>query len=130
MASLIIVERFVLSLKINEKKYWPFENINMYSNGLIILIILLSLGSQSHAQDSSDIFYICKRDRMVRWLKAYKLENGKCQTLYSKEGYLQVVSSATYFTSCEGVLHSVEKNLVEGGFSCNQIQKHAYVELE
>lgn len=68
--------------------------------------------------DKTDIFFICKRDRSIRWLRAYKLENGKCKTIYSKEGYLQVISSATYFASCEAVLLSVKKNIEEGGFKC------------
>lgn len=85
---------------------------------------------EAPAVESTDIFYLCKRDKTTRWLRAYKLENGKCQTLYSKEGYLQVISSATYFASCEGVLHSVRKNLEEGQFKCNLTAKYSVLELE
>ncbi|WP_148284931.1 hypothetical protein [Pseudobdellovibrio exovorus] len=82
------------------------------------------------AAEVSDIFYICKRDKLTRWLRAYKLDNGKCHTQYSKEGYLQIISSATYFTSCEGVLHSVQKNLEEGGFKCSPSAKYSVIELD
>ncbi|MBY0555517.1 hypothetical protein K2P97_13380 [bacterium] len=85
---------------------------------------------ETPAVESTDIFYLCKRDRTTRWLRAYKLENGKCQTLYSKEGYLQIISSATYFASCEGVLHSVRKNLEEGQFKCTVAAKYNVLELE
>lgn len=102
----------------------------MTSNGLFLFFIVFVVASAGYSQQSTDMFYVCKRDRMVRWLKAYKLENGKCQTLYSKEGFIQVVSSATYFSSCESVLHSVQKNLEDGGFNCAAIEKHAYLEID
>ncbi len=107
----------------------------MISNGLFYFLLSLSclvLGSPVLAQGTevTDIFYLCKRDNVTRWLRAYKLENGKCNTQYSKEGYLQIISSATYFTSCEGVLHSVQKNLEEGGFKCSPASKHIVTELD
>lgn len=114
----------------------------MISNGFFYLfvVVLLATEQMSFAQekkidteagsDKTDIFYLCKRQQDTRWLRAYKLENGKCNTLYSKEGYLQVVGSATYFASCEGVLHSVQKNLEEGGFKCDSISKFSVLELE
>ncbi len=114
----------------------------MISNGLFyfVLLTLILFSSQhlSHAQDlrktaeaeETDLFYLCKRNKNTRWLRAYKLENGKCNTIYSKEGYLQVIGSAVYFSSCEGVLHSVQKNLEEGGFKCNPVTKYSVLELE
>lgn len=113
----------------------------MISNGffyLFVVVIMLVSRQTSFAQekktntgsDKTDIFYLCRRHKDARWLRAYKLENGKCNTLYSKEGYLQVVGSATYFSSCEGVLHSVQKNLEEGGFKCDSISKFSVLELE
>ena len=111
----------------------------MFSNGVLIFTMLLSLSATAQAQDAavdnqstnnSDIFYTCKKEKSIRWLRAYKLENGKCKALYSKEGYLQVISSATYFASCEGVLLSVKKNLEEGNFKCTLIPKASVIELE
>lgn len=114
----------------------------MISNGFLYLIIIIAIavGSKqlSLAQEikktteaeTTDLFYLCKRDKSLRWLRAYKLDNGKCNTIYSKEGYLQVIGSATYFSSCEGVLHSVQKNLEEGGFKCSLISKYSVIELE
>lgn len=69
--------------------------------------------------DKTDVSILCRRDKSVRWLRAFKLDNGKCKTIYSKEGYLQVVSSATFFSSCEVVLLSIKKNIEEGGFKCS-----------
>lgn len=86
-------------------------------------------GAVGAEADKTDVFFICKRDRSIRWLRAYKLENGKCKTIYSKEGYLQVISSATYFASCEAVLLSVKKNIEEGGFKCTSTTV-SVIELE
>ncbi len=116
-------------------------NSNGFFNFIVVLVLVFSGTSFSQeegaaetaapvAADATDLFYICKRDKSIRWLRAYKLENGKCQTHYSKEGYLQVISSATYFSMCEGVLHSVQKNLEEGGFKCSLTSKYSVIELE
>ncbi len=106
----------------------------MFSNGLFLLIVAMLMAPVSWAQnadpESSDIFLLCRREKSVRWLRAYKLESGKCKTLYSKEGYLQVISSATYFASCEGVLRSVQKNIEEGGFKCVNTPQVSVLELE
>lgn len=130
----------------------------MFSNGLFIFVSLFITSgiswsqtggpqtaqqaaneqTSNHSHDAtvvaeaevSDIFLLCKREKGVRWLRAYKLDNGKCKTLYSKEGYLQVVSSATYFSSCEGVLQSVRQNLEEGGFKCIAVPKVSFLGLE
>lgn len=104
----------------------------MFSTHFFILFATLFSLQVSNAQgtEKSDIFLKCKRDKSVRWLRAFKLENGKCKTYYSKEGYLQVVSSATYFASCEGVLQSVRKNIEEGGFKCQETTSSQVAELE
>jgi hypothetical protein len=117
----------------------------MRSNGLFYFLVVVTISSllalplraeetaADHPDSSaevSDIFYLCKKDKIVRWLRAYKLDTGKCQSLYSKEGYVQIVSSATYFSMCEGVMHSVQKNLEEGGFKCTPMSKYSIVELD
>lgn len=112
----------------------------MFSNGVLIFTMsLLFFSFTARSEDvavdnqsasNSDIFFLCKKEKAIRWLRAYKLESGKCKALYSKEGYLQVISSATYFASCEGVLLSVKKNLEEGNFKCALIQKASVIELE
>ena len=110
----------------------------MFSNGLLIFLFLVISTPISWSQDATtaatlaeveDIFLLCKREKSVRWLRAYKLDSGKCKTIYSKEGYLQVVSSATYFASCEGVLQSVQKNIEEGGFKCSPVQNVSVLDL-
>lgn len=80
---------------------------------------------------AKNVFYVCKREREVRWLRIFMTEsNSKCKTMYSKEGYIQVVSSATYFSSCESVLLNVKKNIEDGGFKCQQEQLGAMIEIE
>ena len=108
----------------------------MFSNGVFLFVISvfifsLTAGAQGEmGADSTDLFFVCRRAKSVRWLRAYKLDSGKCKAIYSKEGYLQVISSATYFASCEGVLLSVKKNLEEGNFKCVQMPKASVIELE
>ena len=115
----------------------------MNSNGFFIFCVTLLLSPFILAQapinqntnlqtsaTSEDIFFLCKNGKNSRWLRAFKLENGKCHTTYSKDGYLQIISSATYFTSCEGVLHNVRKNIEEGGYKCLKQEKYSYLDLE
>lgn len=111
----------------------------MKSNGLFIFVVcflvvtaLAPAEAESAPTDEAvDLFFLCKNNKgSARWLRAYKVENGKCHTVYSKEGYLQVVSSATYMTSCEGVLHNVRKNIEEGGYKCAKQDSYSYIEIE
>ena len=104
----------------------------MFSSGFFVLMItFFSIQfSPLQAAEDTNIFLLCKRDKSVRWLRAFKLDNGKCKTYYSKEGYLQVISSATFFASCEGVLQSVRKNIEEGGFRCAEVTMAQVAELE
>lgn len=85
-------------------------------------------GGPSSGKD--DLFIVCARAKDTRWLRAFKLDNGRCKTYYSKEGYVQVVSSASFFASCEAVLNTVKKNIEEGGFKCKEQQLASMVELE
>ena len=111
----------------------------MRSNGLFIFVICLLLfaalepgnAESTGNVESSDVFFLCKNMKgSARWLRAYKSDNGKCQTVYSKDGYLQIISSATYMTSCEGVLHNVRKNIEEGGYKCAKQESYSYIEVE
>jgi hypothetical protein len=111
----------------------------MKSNGLFICVfaLLLSLSAfavqaqQSTDSENADLFFLCKNSKgSARWLRAYRIENGKCHTVYSKEGYLQVVSSATYMTSCVGVLHNIRKNIEEGGYKCAKLESYSFLEVE
>jgi hypothetical protein len=109
------------------------------SSGFFILVIIF-LGTSGFSQNNetadvsseikSNIFVVCQRQKEQRWLRAYKLENGRCKALYSKEGYVQVVSSASYFSSCEAVLNTVKKNIEEGGFKCGEKALATMIEIE
>jgi hypothetical protein len=80
--------------------------------------------------NDENLFVACQRLKELRWLYAFKLDNGRCKTYYSKEGYVQVVSSASYFSSCEAVLETVKKNIEEGGFKCATKRLASIVEIE
>ncbi len=103
--------------------------MRMYSGGFFIFVFILFLNSPAFCEES-DIFVLCKKDKVVRWLKVSKLQDGKCQAVYSKEGFLQIISSATYFSMCEGVMSSVQKNLEEGGFKCAEQAQYSVLELD
>ncbi len=102
--------------------------------------IILFFGTGSFSQNNeatdtssdnkSNIFIVCQRQKEQRWLRAFKLDNGRCKALYSKEGYVQVVSSASYFSSCEAVINTVRKNIEEGGFKCAEKVLTAMIEIE
>ncbi len=79
---------------------------------------------------SDNMFVVCTRQKEMRWLRAFKLDNGRCKTYYSKEGYVQVVSAASYFSSCAAVLDTVKKNIEEGGFKCAEKNLASMVEIE
>lgn len=110
----------------------------MRSNGLFVFAFIMlflggnfSLAQQSPDSENADMFFLCKNSKgSARWLRAYRTENGKCHTVYSKEGYLQVISSATYMTSCVGVLHNVRKNIEEGGYKCAKLDSYSFLEVE
>lgn len=86
--------------------------------------------AQVSENQKNELFYICKRDKDTRWLRAFKTDNGRCKTHYSKEGYVQVVSSASYFSSCEAVLNTVKKNIEEGQFKCEEKLLNSFIEIE
>jgi hypothetical protein len=101
---------------------------------IIHMILFQSAFSQNEdmASDASinSVFVVCHRQKETRWLRAFKLDNGRCKTYYSKEGYVQVVSSASYFSSCAAVMNTVKKNIEEGGFKCAEKNLASMLELE
>lgn len=96
-----------------------------------IISIILILGSfQALAADKNNLFVLCDRQRDIRWLRVFSSSDGKCKTVYSKDGYSQVVSSATFYSSCEAVLNNVRKNVEGGGFKCREAQLSGFIEIE
>lgn len=96
-----------------------------------LLFISLWLGSvQILAADKNNMFVLCERQRDVRWMRVFSSSDGKCKTVYSKDGYSQVVSSATFYSSCEAVLLNVKKNVEGGGFKCREAVLANFVEIE
>ncbi len=96
-----------------------------------LLFISLWLGSvQILAADKNNMFVLCERQRDMRWIRVFSSSDGKCKTVYSKDGYSQVVSSATFYSSCEAVLLNVKKNVEGGGFKCREAVLANFVEIE
>jgi len=108
--------------------------LNTYMNKLlscVFFVVSLLLANLSHAvEKNNNVFLVCERHKEVRWLRIYTGSDGKCKSVYSKEGFSQVVSSATYFASCEAVLNNVKKNIEDGGFKCKEQKLGMVVEIE
>lgn len=85
--------------------------------------------TEGEVKVKSDLFFICKKEREMRWLRAFKTDNIHCKTYYAKEGYVQTVSSASNFATCESMLNAVKKNLEDGGFLCKEKILSSMVEL-
>lgn len=81
------------------------------------------------AADKNNMFVVCERQGDVRWLRVFSSNDGKCKTVYSKDGFSQVVSSATFFSSCESVLVNVRKNVEGGGFKCRDAELANVIEI-
>lgn len=81
------------------------------------------------AADKNNMFVVCERQGDIRWIRVYSSNDGKCKTVYSKDGFSQVVSSATFFSSCESVLVNVKKNVEGGGFKCRDAELANVIEV-
>ena len=96
---------------------------------LLIFFSLWMASAELLAADKDNMFVVCERQREVRWIRVFSSNDGKCKTVYSKEGYSQVVSSATFFSSCESVLNNVKKNVEGGGFKCREATLANVIEI-
>lgn len=96
---------------------------------LILGLVFLGVFSAQAANGKSQ-FVICERKAEVRWIRIFSSADGKCKTVYSKEGYSQIVSSATYYSSCESVLQNIKKNVELGGYKCREEQLAQIIEIE
>jgi hypothetical protein len=100
---------------------------------LSILVYVLSVTfvvATSHAVEKNKVFILCERQKDVRWIRVFSSNDGKCKTVYSKDGFSQVVSSATFFSSCESVLNNVRKNVEGGGFKCKEAALAQVIEIQ
>jgi hypothetical protein len=67
-----------------------------------------------------ELFYKCVRGKELRWMRLNYLKNGKCKTVYSKEGNAKEVSKEVDHETCETILKNIKKNLESGGYSCEE----------
>lgn len=104
---------------------------HIFKNLALVFSILLGTLLSSHlsAADKNHIFLVCERQKDIRWLRVFSSGDGKCKTVYSKDGYTQVVSSATFYASCEAVMLNVKKNIEEGGFKCKEEKLASLIEI-
>ena len=104
----------------------------MRSSFFIFILIQLAILPFGFSQDDekTDVTYICQRSKDIRWIRSYKVEGNRCKSLYSKDGYVQTVSSAQNFASCKTVIDNIKANIEEGGFKCKEAQLISMVEID
>ena len=86
--------------------------------------------SNSKKMSKKELFYKCGKGHEVRWMRLYYLKNGKCKTVYSKEGDAKEVSMAYSYATCENVLNNIKKNLENGGYTCEEKVLMGSLELD
>lgn len=107
------------------------EYISMRSSFLVFILSQLVFAQVGRSQeDQKDVTYICQKAKDIRWIRSFKVEGNRCRSLYSKEGYVQTVSSAQNFASCKSVIDNIRANIEEGGFKCKEAQLISMVEID
>lgn len=71
-------------------------------------------------QSRKELFYKCQKNREVRWIRLYYMKNGRCRTVYSKEGDAKEMSTAYSYESCESVVNNIKKNLENASYVCEE----------
>lgn len=95
------------------------------------IIIGWAVPATTHsAETKKETFYKCTKGEEIRWIRLYKEANGKCKTVYSKNGNAEDVSEAKSYSWCEEVLNNVKKNLEKGGYSCEERALVGSLDLE
>jgi hypothetical protein len=93
------------------------------------LILYFSVLTTSAAvSDVPFAHVICKNQKIVRTLRVQKA-NGKCETLYTKNGQDQVIASGWNATSCKKFLTDVQENLIKAGWKCRETTDSKVSEL-
>ena len=98
---------------------------------MILVCGLLPVTVQSEeVKPPKETFYKCIKGDQIRWIRLFREANGKCKTVYSKNGVAEDVSEAKSYSWCEEVLNNVKKNLEKGGYSCEERTLVGSIELE
>lgn len=72
---------------------------------------------------------ICKNKKIVRTVRITK-ENGRCQTIYTKNGKSQLIGSGINPVSCQNFLDGVRKNLEASHWSCRDVKESSVSDIE
>jgi hypothetical protein len=67
---------------------------------------------------SPDKFVLCKLKGHVRTIHIEKVSEGRCSTLYTKDGQQSEVWRGLSMASCQSILTNVQKNLEGGAWKC------------
>lgn len=90
----------------------------------------ISEDKKEKSKKPKEVFYKCTKGKEMRWMRISYLKNGKCKTTYSKVGNAQQVAQAQNYSSCEGILNGIRKNLEAGGFKCEEKTLMGALDLE
>src|SRR5688500_16686767 len=90
--------------------------------GLKYIIVYFSVITANAAvSDTPYAHVICKNQKIVRTIRVEKGE-GKCETVYTKNGQDQIIASGNFPTSCKKFMMDVQDNLTKAGWKCRETQ--------
>jgi hypothetical protein len=97
--------------------------------GLKYFILYFSvLSAHAAVSDTPYAHVICKNQKIVRTIRVEKGQ-GKCETLYTKNGKDQVIATGYNAPSCKKFLTDVQENLTKAGWKCRETQQSVVSEL-
>ena len=110
------------AFKISVIKFKP-KTLIVILGFFIFSISLYSQNSYSGLPEGFDVSYICRFGRDVRTLRVIPPgEDGRCQTIYTKEGVDQSVGKGQNPKSCIDIMEGIRGRIEAGGWKCREIK--------
>lgn len=95
---------------------------------LLATLLLSSVLAQAQEEPalseevSSPTHVMCRNGADVRTVEVAK-RSSFCETVYSKNGKLEIVSKSVSSTVCQKVLSNIQSNLTKANWSCRDISQ-------
>lgn len=93
---------------------------------------LAAQGQVVAAQDSDlekATYMICKHNKSVRTLRLRELSDGRCQSVYTKDGVDQIAAGSKSLDTCVRVIHDIRVNLEAHQWTCRDVSKSQVSEV-
>lgn len=116
--------------KILSSNVFKFSVLNLKPRTLFVILGFLFFGVSVYSQksfsvvpDGFDVSYICRFGRDVRTLRVIPPgDDGRCQTVYTKEGVDQSVGKGQNPKSCLDIMEGIRGRIEAGGWKCREIK--------